>query len=398
MKIIIFFISILPIFFLNCNNNIKTESTISIKKQLKLDINNGGLILPDSFGALVVADSVGLTRHIAVHSDGSIFVKLRITTGDSGNMVLQDIDGDGKIDIFTRFGNYPNDGSFATEMRIHKGYLYFSSEQVVYRQKLSTNNLKTEKPEVLVVDHHPIQWHNAKSLAFDNKGGMYVTFSAPTNVCEDWDNYFSVDGSSTAGVKGLNPCPQLIDQAGIWRFDEDKLNQTQADGVLFASGLRSVVAISWNTMDSSLYAVIHGRDYLNSHAPQIYSTLQNAKLPAEEFVKIKKNDNFGWPYCYYDSYQNKRIISPEYGGDGKKIATDFTNPIMGLPHIGHQTIYYFILEINSLKDTKMVHLLLFMDLPIEILSHKGGISLHLSPLKMENQSINGKYLPMVLRV
>jgi hypothetical protein len=28
-----------------------------------------------------------------------------------------------------RFGDYPNDGSFATEMRIHKNYLYFSSEK-----------------------------------------------------------------------------------------------------------------------------------------------------------------------------------------------------------------------------------------------------------------------------
>lgn len=331
MKIIIFFISIISILFLNCNNNLKTKTSILNKKKIILDNNNGGLILPDSFGALVVADSVGLTRHIAVNSDGNIFVKLRITTGDSGNMVLQDIDGDGKMDIFKRFGNYPNDGSFATEMRIHKGYIYFSSEQVVYRQKLSNINIASEKPEILVIDHHPIQWHNAKSLAFDNYGGMYVTFSAPTNACEDWDHFYSIDGTSTAGVKSLNPCPQLLDQAGIWRFDDSKLNQNQTDGVLYATGLRSVVAISWNSLDSSLYAVIHGRDYLNAHAPQIYSPLQNANLPAEEFVKIKKNDNFGWPYCYYDPFKNKRIISPEYGGDGKKIASGFTNPIMGLP-------------------------------------------------------------------
>lgn len=28
--------------------------------------------------------------------------------------------------------------------------------------------------------------------------------------------------------------------------------------------------------------------------------------------------DFGWPYCYYDHMQNKKVLAPEYGGDGKK--------------------------------------------------------------------------------
>ena len=117
------------------------------------DIDNGGLFLPDGFGALVVADSVGPTRHIAVNTNGDIYAKLRIIDGDSGNVALRDTNGDGKTDIIQRFGDYPNDGSFATEMRIHKGYLYFSSELVVYRQKLTPAKLIPEgKPEVIVID------------------------------------------------------------------------------------------------------------------------------------------------------------------------------------------------------------------------------------------------------
>ena len=113
----------------------------------------------------------------------------------------------------------------ATEMRIHNGYLYFSSELVVYRQMLLRGQLIPQgKPDVIVIDHHPLQWHNAKSIAFDNKGGMYVTFSAPTNVCEDFN---SSAQNSTANVKGEYPCSQLYDQAGIWKFEEDKFGQTQ---------------------------------------------------------------------------------------------------------------------------------------------------------------------------
>lgn len=301
------------------------------------DLDNGGLFLPDGFGALVVADSVGLTRHLAVNDNGDIYVKLRITTGDLGNMALRDTTGDGRVDIFQRFGDYPNDGSFATEMRIHNGYLYFSSETVIYRQKLTPSRLIPEgKIETLVTDRYPIRWHNAKSLAFDNKGGMYVTFSAPTNVCEDWT---STIGNSPPNVKGEFPCMQLADFGGIWRFDENKLDQVQSEGQRYAMGLRSVVALSWNANDNSLYAVQHGRDYLYGHAPQYFTPWQNAVLPAEEFLKINEGGNFGWPYTYYDPFKEKRMLAPEYGGDGIKEASSlqfpnskaFENPIMGLP-------------------------------------------------------------------
>jgi glucose/arabinose dehydrogenase len=293
------------------------------------DADNGGLFLPDGFGALVVADSVGPTRHLAVNDNGDIYVKLRIVNGARGNVALRDTDNDGKADIIQRFGNYPNDGSFATEMRIHRGYLYFSSELVVYRQKLSPSKLIPDGvPETILTDRYPIRWHNAKSLAFDKQGFMYVTFSAPTNACENWN---TISGDNYAGVKGYYPCPELKDQGGIWKFDPNKLGQFQSDGQRFATGLRSIVAISWNDEDNSLYAVNHGRDYLHSHAPQFISPWENAILPSEEFVKIKEGNDFGWPYTYYDHFKQKRMLAPEYGGDGVKLATGYSDPIMGLP-------------------------------------------------------------------
>ena len=293
------------------------------------DPDNGGLILPKGFGALVVADSVGPARHLAVNTNGDIYIKLRIDTGDKGNMALRDVDGDGKADIFKRFGDYPNDGRFATEMKIHNDYLYYSSELVVYRQKLDPNNLIPKgKPEVIMVDEYPIRWHNAKSLAFDNKGGMYVTFSAPTNACEDLR---LTAGVPDAVVKGEFPCSQLNILGGVWKFDENKLEQRQSDGIRFATGLRSIVGITWNKKEDNLYAVNHGRDYLHNHAPDYYSKWENSVLPSEEFMLIKKDDDFGWPYTYYDHFKNKRMLAPEYGGDGKQQAKGYAEPIMGLP-------------------------------------------------------------------
>ncbi|WP_419213185.1 PQQ-dependent sugar dehydrogenase [Maribacter sp. X9] len=326
-KIILIVASILCI-ALSCNEKeIKKPAPLerpNVLTKLLPDDDNGGLVLPNGFGALVVIDSIGPSRHIAVNKNGDIYVKLREPKGQFGNMALRDTTHNGKADIKKRFGNYPNDGTFATEMRIHNGYLYFSSELVIYRQKLSETDLIPDgNPEVILTDPFPLRWHNAKSLAFDGRGGMYVTFSAPTNACEDPE--------SVGRIKGLYPCPGLEVLGSIWKFDENRLNQTQYDGENYAIGIRSIVGISWNEMDNSLYAVQHGRDYLHNHAPELYTKWENAVLPAEEFIQIEKGDNFGWPYSYYDPFKQKRLIAPEYAGDGKTTAEGYKDPLMGFP-------------------------------------------------------------------
>jgi glucose/arabinose dehydrogenase len=49
---------------------------------------------------------------------------------------------------------------------------------------------------------------------------------------------------------------------------------------------------------------------------------------------IKKGDNAGWPYLYYDQIQHKKMLAPEYGGDGKKVYTgNAINPVAAYP--GH---------------------------------------------------------------
>ena len=301
-----------------------------MKNNIKADELNGGLYLPGGFEALVVTEGVGPSRHIAVNDNGDIYVKLRTATGRNGNVALRDEDNDGKADIVERFGDYPNDGKFGTEMKINDGYLYFSSELVVYRQKLKKNKLIPEgKPEIILVDPYPIRWHNAKSLAFDDEDNIYVTFSAPTNACENWET--KPNTYSTKDVKGEYPCEQLDILGGIWKFNKNKLGQSLKDGKRYATGIRSVVGLTWNKLNNSLYGVNHGRDFLHNHAPQYYSEWENTILPAEEFMKIQDGDDYGWPYTYYDHFKNKRMLAPEYGGDGKKISDNYTKPIMGLP-------------------------------------------------------------------
>jgi glucose/arabinose dehydrogenase len=61
----------------------------------------------------------------------------------------------------------------------------------------------------------------------------------------------------------------------------------------------------------------HGRDQLFEFYPQYFTSKQSAILPAECMYALKKGDNAGWPYMYYDQEQHKKMLMPEYGGDGK---------------------------------------------------------------------------------
>ena len=294
------------------------------------DPGNGGLFLPDGFEAVVVVDSLkGRARHIAVNDNGDIYVKARFPK-EGGNIALRDTTGDGRADIIQPFGDYKADGTYGTAMRIYKGYLYYSSQLVVYRSKLKPGQLvpDSEIEVILTDDHaHGSHEHVAKPVTFDDQGNMYVPFGANSNNCQEVNR--------TPNSPGINPCPLLEDHGGIWRFDAGKKGQTQKDGTLFATGLRSVVALDWNWQDKTLYALQHGRDDLLRLWSRFYSPWQSAELPSEEFLRIKEGTHAGWPYCYYDQLKGEKLLAPEYGGDGK-IAGDcdkYEKPLIGFP--GH---------------------------------------------------------------
>jgi glucose/arabinose dehydrogenase len=296
------------------------------------DPGNGGLFLPGDFEAVVVADSTGPARHIAVNENGDIYVKMRYSEKGKGNLALRDVNGDGKVDSAVHFGDYDNKGSLSNCMRIHNGYLYFGSELEIYRVKLSKDELvPTGRMETILTDDtkRGSHWHITKPISFDDKGHMYVPFGAPSNACQDLVR----TPGGTPGFAGLDPCPELEQHAGIWQFDANKIGLTPKDGKKFATGIRSVVAMDWNNDDKNLYAVMHGRDDLHMLWPGKFTPWQSAVLPSEEFLRIKENDNFGWPYSYYDQIQQKNVLAPEYGGDGKIPARDSSVqlPVMGFP-------------------------------------------------------------------
>lgn len=286
--------------------------------------NDGGLQLPANFISTVVVDSsYQNARHIAVHHNGDIYLKMR-SDKTKGVWAFRDIDGDARADEIVEFGNF-----LGTGIGIHNGYLYASSHQEVFRYKMIENSLLPDTAAELVISGFPQQNEHAdKPFTFDQSGHIYVNVGAPSNAC--------MENHRTAGSAGMDPCPQRERQASIWRFDANTLGQTQQQhGHQYCTGVRNCIALTWNVASNSLYAAQHGRDQLSMFWPEMYDEKQNAELPAEEFIQINDGDDFGWPFCYYDQFQNLKVLAPEYGGDGQQQGRceDKKDPIMAFP--GH---------------------------------------------------------------
>jgi glucose/arabinose dehydrogenase len=265
------------------------------------------LKLPKGFHTEVVADNLGAARHLAVSSQGLVYVKLAKLKKGKGIIVLKNIHGDGKADTETGFGNFIGTGIY-----IKDGYLYASSNTAIYRYRLNEEGevIDTANAEKIVtglLDRHE---HNSKSITLDNKGNIYVNVGAYSNACQLQDRM--------KGSPGINPCPILDSAAGIWQFRDDKKNQSYGDGVHYATGLRNVVGLDWNQQLDQLFVMQHGRDQLFQLDPDVYNAMQSAEMPAETMYALHKGDNAGWPYVYYDPFQKKKILSPEYGGNGQK--------------------------------------------------------------------------------
>ncbi|MBC8004708.1 MAG: PQQ-dependent sugar dehydrogenase [Verrucomicrobia bacterium] len=292
------------------------------KKSFENVKDNTGLKLPVGFSALVYADDVGNARHLAIHSNGDVYASLKRVKNGGGIVCMRDDNNDGKADQIKYHGEFDGTG-----IRIHNGQLYFGVDTMIIRYQLKEGELiPAENPEIVAMGFTAQNQHASKTFTFDGDGNMYVNVGAPSNACQENDR--------TKGSPGMDPCPLLELHGGIWRFKADALNQDQAkDGYRYATGIRNAVALTWNQNENKLYAIQHGRDQLSQFYPEYYTDEQSSELPAEEFLRIEDGSDFGWPYCYYDGKQNKKVLGPEYGGDGMKVDRCETaeDPIMAFP-------------------------------------------------------------------
>jgi glucose/arabinose dehydrogenase len=265
--------------------------------------DNGGLGLPEGFCASVVASDVGAVRHLAVAPNGDLYAATGGGLMRGGVTGLRDRDGDGRPDERATFG--PRG---VNDVAVHDGHLYLALRDEVVRYRLASGRLEPEGPPETIVTGLPDEGdHGQKTFAFPGGNVMLVKIGSATNSCQRWNRR---DRSP-----GRDPCVELERHAGIWRFDADRPAQRFADGRRWATGLRNAEALGVQPGSGAVWAAIHGRDQLGENWG--FTPEANANNPAEELVQVSEGDDIGWPYCYYSNDARRKVVAPEYGGDGR---------------------------------------------------------------------------------
>ncbi|HEX6259625.1 MAG TPA: PQQ-dependent sugar dehydrogenase [Woeseiaceae bacterium] len=296
--------------------------------------------LPPGFESQVVFEGTGEARELFIREDGDLFVSLADLRDDFQILGLRDTDGDHSIDIvrpFYRLKTPDEQRAPQVHLEYSDEYLYAVNNEQVVRMHLPPGRLTPARDAEIIVEGIPYQRsHRGRSLSMDSDGWLYVNIGAPSNACQ-------VD-TRTPGSPGQDPCPQLEQYAGIWRWRGDLTGQGRADGERYATGIRNAVAQTWDPVYDALYVAQMGRDGLGSLWPATFDREQNAELPAEEFFRVEKGQNFGWPYCYYDPFQKAKVLAPEYGGDGRIVGrcSRFAGPSVAFPaHYSPASIAFY---------------------------------------------------------
>jgi glucose/arabinose dehydrogenase len=293
------------------SREVDENGQVRVSPQVECEEDNAGLTLPAGFCAVVVADltmdgEAARARHLVVTPSGDIFVAINSPRNDHpsfGIVGLRDVDGDGRADQQSQFSA----GLGGSGLAWMNSLLYFGANDRVLRYRLPAGTLTpVSGPEVVVSGLVDTGDHISKTVVLADSRTMFVNIGSASNSCQ-------VDNREV-GSPGKFPCDELPIRAGVWRFDARGTNQTLAQGERWGTGLRNMVALAVN--NGVLFGVQHGRDQLFEHWPEFFTQEEDAVLPSEEFVRIDRGSDNGWPYCYHDMFQSKKVLAPEYGGDG----------------------------------------------------------------------------------
>jgi glucose/arabinose dehydrogenase/mono/diheme cytochrome c family protein len=296
--------------------------------------DNGGITLPPGFCATVFADNIGHARHLVVAPNGVVYVNTwsgryyHYDTPPAGGFLvaLQDTNGDGRADVTMRFGETREEGSAGgTGIALYNGGLFAEVNDRIMRYALPAGAIApTGAPEVIVSGFPLTGDHPMHPFAIDAQGNLYVDLGSATNACQGQNR---MPNSS-----GIQPCTELETRAGIWRYDANRTGQRFTPAERFATGLRNGEGIAFDAA-GRIFATQHGRDQLAENWPNLYTPEQGANEPAEELVQLERGADYGWPYCYFDLTQQKLVLAPEYGGDGKKVGlcAEKRGPVAAFP-------------------------------------------------------------------
>ena len=295
-------------------------SSVASAQNTACPANTAGLRLPAGFCATVFADGIGHARHLVVAPNGVVYVNTwsgryygnQAPHAGGFLVALQDTAGTGTANVTQRFGEtVQSGGAGGTGIGLYKGALYAEINDQIVRYTLAPGSIIPLERAQTIVSGLPLGGdHPMHPFAIDAEGQMYVDVATATNSCQPKNR--------KAGSAGADPCKELETRGGIWRYDANKTGQPFSPAERYATGIRNGEGFGVDSAGHHVFVTQHGRDQLHSNWPALYKPDEEATLPAEELLNLKPGSDYGWPECYYDPFQQKLVLAPEYGGDGGK--------------------------------------------------------------------------------
>ncbi len=227
---------------------------------------------PAGFTVTKFADDLDNPRNTYVGPNRDIFVVESNTKGSADRItVFQDRNKDGEYEIREVF---KEDLNSPYGVLIIGDSFYVANTDGLYRFPYKSGQVKLEgegeKLVTLPAGGYNNHW-TRNLIANDDNSKIYI----------------SVGSASNAGEHGMDEEKR---RAGILEVNPDGTGE-----IMFASGLRNPVGMSWNPTTKELWTAVNERDKLGDNLVPDYIT------------SVKKGGFYGWPYSYYGQIEDPRM-------------------------------------------------------------------------------------------
>ncbi len=227
---------------------------------------------PEGFVVTRFAGELDNPRNTYVGPNGDIFVVESSTKGSADRItIFQDKNGDGEYEVREKF----KDGLKSPYgVLILNQHFYVANTDGLYRFAYKPGQLKLEGEGEKIVELPAGGYNNhwTRNLIANEDGSKI---------------YISVGSASNAAEHGMEEEKR---RAGILEVNPDGSGE-----IIYASGLRNPVGMSWNPVTKELWTAVNERDELGDDLVPDYIT------------SVKKGGFYGWPYSYFGDIEDPRL-------------------------------------------------------------------------------------------
>lgn len=234
----------------------KEDFSESLIKQLQL---------PEGFSINVFAKDLTKPRMMRVNTDGTVYV----TDIKEGTVTaLKDNDGDGVAEMKREVAV---DLDKVHGITIHNNKMYLCAPEKLWSADINENGNLANL--ALLLDNLPEGGrHENRTIAFGPDGMLYISVGSSCDACDE-----------------ENP-----EHATILIANPDGSNRK-----VFAKGLRNTIGYGWHPETKEMWGMDHGSDWRGN------------EQPPEEFNRLEKGKDYGWPYCFGKAEVDPIIDNPE---------------------------------------------------------------------------------------